>query len=188
MTLQLLHSEFPYIWGNFDFLFYQCSLDICIRTLALLSHLSFLIVVHPLAELHLIIVEAGVDLVLLIPLLLVPGGGIAAVLFLAGSLVRRLSPRVVHRHGGRPDGRGRRVGAGRCRCRLEANGLCSRRGREAARRWEEGSGRRTSRRCGRDGRGRRSRRSGAVLVQLIVEEFRRSVVHLHPQLWNVHII
>ncbi len=23
MTLQLLHSEFPYIWGNFDFLFYQ---------------------------------------------------------------------------------------------------------------------------------------------------------------------
>jgi hypothetical protein len=21
MTLQLLHSEFPYIWGNFDFLF-----------------------------------------------------------------------------------------------------------------------------------------------------------------------
>ncbi len=24
MTLQLLHSEFPYIWGNFDFLFYQC--------------------------------------------------------------------------------------------------------------------------------------------------------------------
>jgi hypothetical protein len=26
MTLQLLHSEFPYIWGNFDFLFYQCEL------------------------------------------------------------------------------------------------------------------------------------------------------------------
>jgi hypothetical protein len=25
MTLQLLHSEFPYIWGKFDFLFYQCS-------------------------------------------------------------------------------------------------------------------------------------------------------------------
>ncbi len=24
MTLQLLHSEFPYIWGKFDFLFYQC--------------------------------------------------------------------------------------------------------------------------------------------------------------------
>ncbi len=24
MTLQLLHSEFPYIWGNFDILFYQC--------------------------------------------------------------------------------------------------------------------------------------------------------------------
>jgi hypothetical protein len=22
--LQLLHSEFPYIWGKFDFLFYQC--------------------------------------------------------------------------------------------------------------------------------------------------------------------
>jgi hypothetical protein len=25
MTLQLLHSEFPYVWGKFDFLFYQCS-------------------------------------------------------------------------------------------------------------------------------------------------------------------
>jgi hypothetical protein len=24
MTLQLLHSEFPYIRGKFDFLFYQC--------------------------------------------------------------------------------------------------------------------------------------------------------------------
>ncbi len=23
--LQLLHSEFPYIWGKFDYLFYQCS-------------------------------------------------------------------------------------------------------------------------------------------------------------------
>ncbi len=26
MTLQLLHSEFPYIWGKFYFLFYQCTL------------------------------------------------------------------------------------------------------------------------------------------------------------------
>ncbi len=25
MTLQLLHSEFPYIGGKFDFLFYQCT-------------------------------------------------------------------------------------------------------------------------------------------------------------------
>ncbi len=25
MTLQLLHYEFPYIWGKFDFLFYQCG-------------------------------------------------------------------------------------------------------------------------------------------------------------------
>ncbi len=25
MTLQLLHSEFPYIWGKYDFLFYQCG-------------------------------------------------------------------------------------------------------------------------------------------------------------------
>ncbi len=25
MTLQLLHSEFPYIWGKFYFLFYQCT-------------------------------------------------------------------------------------------------------------------------------------------------------------------
>ncbi len=24
MTMQLFHSEFPYIWGKFDFLFYQC--------------------------------------------------------------------------------------------------------------------------------------------------------------------
>ncbi len=27
ITLQLLHSEFPYIWGKFDFLFYQCVLS-----------------------------------------------------------------------------------------------------------------------------------------------------------------
>ncbi len=27
MTLQLLHSEFPYIWGKFDFLFYQCTMS-----------------------------------------------------------------------------------------------------------------------------------------------------------------
>jgi hypothetical protein len=25
MTLQLLNPEFLYIWGNFDFLFYQCT-------------------------------------------------------------------------------------------------------------------------------------------------------------------
>ncbi len=25
MTLQLLHSDFPYKWGKFDFLFYQCT-------------------------------------------------------------------------------------------------------------------------------------------------------------------
>ncbi len=25
VTLQLLHSEFPYIWGKFSFLFYQCT-------------------------------------------------------------------------------------------------------------------------------------------------------------------
>ncbi len=25
MTLQLLHSEFPYIGGKFDFIFYQCG-------------------------------------------------------------------------------------------------------------------------------------------------------------------
>ncbi len=25
MILQLLHFEFPYIWGKFDFIFYQCS-------------------------------------------------------------------------------------------------------------------------------------------------------------------
>ncbi len=28
MTLQLLHSEFPYIWGKLDFLFYQCILTL----------------------------------------------------------------------------------------------------------------------------------------------------------------
>jgi hypothetical protein len=27
MTLKLLHSEFPYIRGKFDFLFYQCMYD-----------------------------------------------------------------------------------------------------------------------------------------------------------------
>ncbi len=26
MTLQLLHSKFPYIWGKFYFLFYQCRI------------------------------------------------------------------------------------------------------------------------------------------------------------------
>ncbi len=25
MTLQLLHSEFPYLWGKFDFLFFRCE-------------------------------------------------------------------------------------------------------------------------------------------------------------------
>ncbi len=29
MTLQLLHSEFPYIWGKFYFLFYQCIMVKC---------------------------------------------------------------------------------------------------------------------------------------------------------------
>ncbi len=28
MTLQLLHSKFPYIWGKFSFLFYQCTLQL----------------------------------------------------------------------------------------------------------------------------------------------------------------
>jgi len=28
MTLQLLHSEFPFIWEKFDFLFYQCDLSV----------------------------------------------------------------------------------------------------------------------------------------------------------------
>jgi hypothetical protein len=28
MTLQLLNSEFPYIWGKFDFLFYLCTYNI----------------------------------------------------------------------------------------------------------------------------------------------------------------
>ncbi len=31
MTLQLLHSEFPYIWGKFDLLFYQCIFEAFIR-------------------------------------------------------------------------------------------------------------------------------------------------------------
>ncbi len=30
MTLQLLHSEFPYIWGKFDF-FYQCGIGLSYR-------------------------------------------------------------------------------------------------------------------------------------------------------------
>ncbi len=29
MTLQLLHSEFPYIWWKFDFIFYQCMSCLC---------------------------------------------------------------------------------------------------------------------------------------------------------------
>ncbi len=31
MTLQLLHSELPYIWEKFDFLFYQCLLVLLTR-------------------------------------------------------------------------------------------------------------------------------------------------------------
>ncbi len=31
MTLQLLHSEFPDIWGKFDFLFYQCRLTVTVK-------------------------------------------------------------------------------------------------------------------------------------------------------------
>ncbi len=31
MTLQLLHSEFPFIWGKFDFLFYECVDTLLIR-------------------------------------------------------------------------------------------------------------------------------------------------------------
>jgi hypothetical protein len=34
MTLQLLHSEFPYIWGKFDFLFYQFVRAIKLRNLS----------------------------------------------------------------------------------------------------------------------------------------------------------
>jgi hypothetical protein len=34
MTLQLLHSEFPYIWGKFSFLFYQCWVRQCMSALA----------------------------------------------------------------------------------------------------------------------------------------------------------
>jgi hypothetical protein len=37
MTLQLLHSEFPYIWGKFDLLFYQCILNACFSLLAKLT-------------------------------------------------------------------------------------------------------------------------------------------------------
>ncbi len=36
MALQLLHSEFPYIWGKFDFLFYQCVVQL--RYPEMLSH------------------------------------------------------------------------------------------------------------------------------------------------------
>ncbi len=32
MTLQLLHFEFPYIWGKFDFLFYHCKLQVINQT------------------------------------------------------------------------------------------------------------------------------------------------------------
>jgi hypothetical protein len=28
MILQRLHSEFPYIWGKLDFLYYQCIIQI----------------------------------------------------------------------------------------------------------------------------------------------------------------
>jgi hypothetical protein len=37
MTFQLLHSEFPYIWGNFDFLFYQCAARLLIFYVGLMA-------------------------------------------------------------------------------------------------------------------------------------------------------
>ncbi len=40
MTLQLFHSEFPYIWGKFYFLFYQCTVHTVLELTCLSS--SFL--------------------------------------------------------------------------------------------------------------------------------------------------
>ncbi len=41
MTLQLLHSQFPYIWGKFVFLFYQCSVLASYSASGLISATSF---------------------------------------------------------------------------------------------------------------------------------------------------
>ncbi len=40
MTLQLLHSEFHYIWGKFYFIFYQCTFMTSSLTLFMISVLS----------------------------------------------------------------------------------------------------------------------------------------------------
>jgi hypothetical protein len=47
MSLQLLHSEFPYIWGKFDFLFYQCTPHQLTQPEC--PHIYLLLLIHPLA-------------------------------------------------------------------------------------------------------------------------------------------
>jgi hypothetical protein len=43
MTLNLLHSEFPYIRGKFDFLFYQCTVYDKLSALVIVSTYSVLL-------------------------------------------------------------------------------------------------------------------------------------------------
>ncbi len=47
MTFQLLHSEFPYIWGKFYFLFYQCILPS--NHFLSLSYSSHPLILYPLS-------------------------------------------------------------------------------------------------------------------------------------------
>ncbi len=50
MTLQLLHSEFPYFWGKF--FFYQCSIQVLDSLESALHRLSSLIYIHQMCELQ----------------------------------------------------------------------------------------------------------------------------------------
>ena len=46
MTLQLPYSEFPYIWGKYDFLFYQCGLLSGEKSPAAGNYLSYFYALH----------------------------------------------------------------------------------------------------------------------------------------------
>jgi hypothetical protein len=47
MTLQLLHSEFPYIRGKFDFLFFQCRLCLIHAGILLFSITRIIVTLMP---------------------------------------------------------------------------------------------------------------------------------------------
>ncbi len=43
MTLQLLHSEFPYIWGKLNFVFHQCTVHTSVFIFCLVSQYNWIV-------------------------------------------------------------------------------------------------------------------------------------------------